>query len=299
MLENQYNGRYQTFLEDVKERIKAAQYRALRAINAELVPLYWDIGRLIVEKQAEHGWGNSVVEKLSADLRAETPNLQGFSVQNLWYMRQFYTTYKDLLILQPLVGEIGWANNVVIFSKCKDAMEREFYLLHTRKFGWTKAVLTHQIENKTYEKYLLNQTNFDEILPETYKHNAILAVKDHYTFDFLDLAEQHEERDLERALIKNVRSFLAEMGSNFTFVDSQYKLTVGGQDYFLDLLLYHRQLQCLVVIELKIGDFKPEYKGKMEFYLAVLNDTVKLPHERDAIGIIICKNKNRTIVEYA
>jgi predicted nuclease of restriction endonuclease-like (RecB) superfamily len=160
-------------------------------------------------------------------------------------------------------------------------------------------VLIHQIENKTYEKYLLGQTNFDETLPNVIKKQAVLAVKDEYTFDFIDLADEHSERQLEAALMNNVRSFLLEMGPRFTFIGNQFKLSIDDKEYFIDLLLYHRELQCLVAIELKIGEFQPEFKGKMEFYLSLLNDMVKLPHENDAIGIIICKEKNRTIVEYS
>jgi predicted nuclease of restriction endonuclease-like (RecB) superfamily len=169
----------------------------------------------------------------------------------------------------------------------------------TKKFGWSKNVLIHQLENKTYEKYLLGQTNFDTTLPATIKNQTILAIKDEYTFDFLDFADEHSERQLESALVNNIRAFLLEMGPQFAFIGNQFKLQVDDKEYFIDLLLYHRELQCFVAIELKIGEFQPEYKGKMEFYLSLLNDKVKLPHENDAIGIIICKEKNRTIVEYS
>jgi predicted nuclease of restriction endonuclease-like (RecB) superfamily len=169
----------------------------------------------------------------------------------------------------------------------------------TKNFGWSKNVLIHQIENKTYEKYLLGQTNFDATLPADIKNQAVLAIKDEYTFDFMDLADNHSERQLEAALVNNVRSLLLEMGSQFTFIGNQYKIKLEDKEYFIDLLLYHRELQCLVTVELKIGEFQPEYKGKMEFYLSLLNDMVKLPHENDSIGIIICKEKNRAIVEYS
>jgi predicted nuclease of restriction endonuclease-like (RecB) superfamily len=214
-------------------------------------------------------------------------------------MAQFYSEYHSAENLQPLVGEISWTKHIVILNKCKDSLERQFYILATKKFGWTKNVLIHQIENKTYEKYLLNQTNFEQTLPENIKNQAHLAVKDEYTFDFLNLAEEHSESQLENALVQNVRNFLLEIGHQFAFIGNQYKLQVGEKEYFIDLLLYHRQLQCLVAIELKIGEFIPEYKGKMEFYLTVLNDTIKLAHENDAIGIIICKEKDRTVVEYS
>lgn len=187
----------------------------------------------------------------------------------------------------------------MILERCTDALQREFYLRATARFGWTRRVLDHQIDNQTYEKYLLNQTSFDTTLTPTIAAQAKLAVKDHYTFDFLELGEAHEERELEAALIGQVRSFLTEMGPYFTFVGSQYRLTVEGNDYFIDLLLYHRALKSLIAIELKIGEFEPEHKGKMEFYLVALNEKLKLAGENDAIGIIVCKSKKRTVVEYA
>lgn len=290
---------YKTFLKDIKERILLAQYEALKAVNKELISLYWDIGKKIVEQQDKEGWGKAIVERLSKDLQKEFPGIQGFSVQNLWYMRQFYLTYKDNEKLQPMVGEISWTKHMVIISKCKDNLEREFYIKMTKKFGWTKNVLIHQIEGKSYERFLLNQTNFDKTLPEKYKHQAKLAVKDEYTFDFLELSNEHSERELEFALINNIRRFLIEMGGFFTFIGSQYRLEVEEEEFFIDLLLYHRKLRCLVAIDLKVGEFKPEYAGKMQFYLAVLNDKIRQEDENPSIGIILCKSKNRTIVEYA
>ncbi|MDQ1266932.1 MAG: hypothetical protein QG635_2085 [Bacteroidota bacterium] len=290
---------YIDFLVDIKDRIRKAQYSALKAANIELVSLYWDIGRKIVEKQSELGWGKSVVEQLSKDLRAEYPGSRGFSSQNLWNMRFCYLELQFNSNLQTLFREIGWSNLIVILSKCKDNSEREFYMLHTKKFGWTFRVLIHQIENMTYEKYLLNQTNFDRVLPGDYKHQANLAVKDHYTFDFLELAGEHSERELESALINNIRAFLSEMGYWFTYVGNQFRVQVGEKEFFIDLLLYHRKLRSLIAIELKIGEFQPEYKGKMEFYLTALNKQYKDENENDSIGIIICKTKDRTVVEYS
>jgi predicted nuclease of restriction endonuclease-like (RecB) superfamily len=177
--------------------------------------------------------------------------------------------------------------------------ERQFYILATKKFGWTKDVLIHQVEQKSYERYLLGQTNFDDNLPEKIKDQAILAVKDEYNLGFAELIDGHSEADLEQALVKNIRAFLIEFGGDFSFIGNQYRIEVEDEEYFIDLLLFHRRLQCLVAVELKIGKFMPEYKGKMEFYLNLLNDRIKLPHENEAIGIIICKSKKRTIVEYA
>ena len=290
---------YAQLLAEVKERIRSAQYAALKAVNTELVGLYWDLGRMIVERQEQAGWGKSVVERLSQDLRREFPGVAGFSVQNLWYMRQFQMEYREHEKLQPLVGEIAWAHNLVIMSKCKDPLEREFYLRMTGKFGWSKNVLIHQIENQSYEKSLLGQTNFDQTLTPALQAQAKLAVKDEYTFDFLELAEEHSERELERALITRVEDFLRAMGGLFAFMGSQYRLEVDGREYFLDLLLFHRRLRSLVAIELKIGDFQPEFVGKMQFYLTALDRQVRQEDENPSIGIILCKEKSRTIVEYA
>lgn len=240
-----------------------------------------------------------MVEQLAKDLRKELPEQRGFSAQNLWYMRQFYAEYKDVEKLQPMVGEIGWTHNTIIFSKCKDNLEREFYIRMTRKFGWTKRVLIHRIANKDYERTLLSQTNFDQTVSEEHKNQAKLAVKDEYLFDFLELGDEYSERQLETALIGKVEHFLREMGGMFAFVGSQFKLEVSDKEYFIDLLLYHRALRCLVAIELKIGEFLPEYVGKMQFYLAVLNDKIRLADENSSIGIILCKDKDKTIIEYA
>ena len=290
---------YAQLLAEVKERIRSAQYAALKAVNTELVGLYWDLGRMIVERQEQAGWGKSVVERLSQDLRREFPGVAGFSVQNLWYMRQFHMEYRGNEKLQPLVGEVAWAHNLVIMSKCKDPLEREFYLRMTRKFGWSKNVLIHQIENQSYEKSLLGQTNFDQTLTPSLRTQAKLAVQDEYTFDFLELAEEHSERELERALITRVEDFLRAMGGRFAFMGSQYRLEVDGREDFLDLLLFHRRLRALVAIELKIGDFQPEFVGKMQFYLTALDRQVRQEDENPSIGIILCKEKSRTIVEYA
>ena len=187
----------------------------------------------------------------------------------------------------------------MIMSKCKDDLSREFYIRMSRRYGWTKNVLDHQIENQTYEKTLVNQTNFEMVLSEEVRTQAKLAVKDEYTFDFLELADKHSERQLESAILARVEPFLQEMGGMFTFMGSQYRLEVGGKEYFIDLLLYHRQMRCLVAIDLKIGEFEPEYVGKMQFYLAVLNDKVRMPYEEPSIGIILCRSKEKTTVEYA
>jgi len=289
---------YAQLLAEVKERVRSAQYAALKAVNTELVGLYWDLGRMIVERQADAGHGASIAEQLATDLRAEFPGIAGFSRRNVFYMREFYLLYRDDTRVQPLVAQVAWAHNLAIMSKCKDHLEREFYLRMTRKFGWSKNVLIHQIDNQSYEKSLLGQTNFDQTLTPALRAQAKLAVQDEYTFDFLELGVKHSERELERALIARVEDFLRAMGGLFAFMGSQYRLEVDGREFFLDLLLFHRRLRCLVAIELKVGDFQPEFVGKMQFYLTALDRQVRQEDENPSIGIILCKEKSRTIVEY-
>ena len=296
---NLINEEYRDFIGEIKNKIRNSQYEAMKEVNKTLINLYWGIGQEIYNQQQEKGWGKSIVEVLAKELKKEFPDVQGFSARNLWRMRNLYVEYKDNKFLPPLVAEISWSKNITIMEKCKDQLEREFYIKMTKKYGWTKDVLINNIENKTYEKYLLNQTNFDATLPDKYINQAKLAVKDEYIFDFMELSEQHSERELEESLINNMRVFLEEMGGNFAFMGSQYHINVGGDDFYIDLLLYHRSLKSLVAIELKIGEFRPEFIGQLQFYLTALDKQIKMEHENPSIGIIICKSKNRTVVEYA
>ena len=299
MKKNKPGPEYAHLLTEVKKRVRSAQYAALKAVNTELVGLYWDIGRMIVERQAGETWGKAVVQQLAGDLQREFPGVSGFSTSNLWRMKRFFEEYQGVEKLAPLVREIGWSHNIVIMERCSDLMEREFYIRMTRKFGWSKKVLTHQVKNQSYEKSLLGQTNFDQVLTPELRAQAKLALKDEYTFDFLELGEEHSERELERALIARIEDFLRAMGGRFAFMGSQYRLEVDGKEFFIDLLLFHRRLRSLVVIELKIGEFLPEFVGKMQFYLTVLDRQVRQEDENPSIGIILCKEKSRTIVEYA
>ena len=313
---------YVSFIKDIKALIYRRQYEAMKKVNTELIQLYWEIGEEIDRKQQEQGWGKSVVEILSKELQKEFPGIQGFSARNLWLMRKFYVEYTQKTILQPLgaesefsnlhpsgaeiqitalpslLADIGWKKNVVIMEKCKDSLEREFYIKMTQRYGWTKDILINNIENKAFGKYLTNQTNFDDTVPEKYRLQAKLSVKDDYNFDFLEMGIKHSEAELEAGIINNIRAFLLEMGGDFGFIGNQYHLDVADDDYYIGLLLYHRRLRCLIAIDLKIGEFKPEYAGKMQFYLTALDETMKLPEENPSIGIIICKTKNRTRVEY-
>jgi predicted nuclease of restriction endonuclease-like (RecB) superfamily len=290
---------YARLLAEVKERVRAAQYAAFRAVNKELVALYWDIGRMISERQIAGVHGDAVVEQLASDLRMEFPAVGGFSRRNVFYMREFYLAYHDLPKVQPLVAQIGWTHNLIVLQRCREPLEREFYIRMTKKFGWTKNVLIHQIDNQSYEKTLLGQTNFDKALTPKLRAQAKLAVKDEYTFDFLELGEEHAERELERALVGRIEQFLRAMGGLFAFVGSQFRMEVDDREFFIDLLLFHRRLRCLVAIELKVGEFQPEFVGKMQFYLTALDRQVREKGENPSIGIILCKEKHRTIVEYA
>lgn len=290
---------YKHLLVRAKELIREAQYNALKTVNKGLISMYWELGKIISNSQFKGSHGKSIVKKMALDLQKEFPGISGFSAQNLWYMRQFYLEYSKLPNLQPLVGEISWTKHLLIMARCKDGREREFYIKMTKKYGWTKNVLQHKLDTKTFEKTMTGHTNFSKTLPAGIKNQAKLAVKDEYTFDFLEMGEEHSERQLEDALISKMDGFLAEMGGAFAYIGRQFRLEVSGREYFIDILLYHRHLKCLVGIELKTGEFLPEYSGKMQFYLTALDEKVKKKEENPSIGIIICREKNKTIVEYA
>ena len=289
---------YSDFITEIKSLIYRRQYEAMKQVNKELIQLYWEIGEEIHNQQQEKGWGRSIVEVLSKELQKEFPGVQGFSARNLWRMRNFFLEFSHNPNLPPLVAEISWTKNIVIMEKCKDLQEREFYIRMTKRYGWTKDVLINNIESRAYEKYLTNQTNFDDAVPEKYRLQAKLAVKDDYNFDFLEMGTDHSEAELEAGLVNNIRAFLTEMGGDFAFIGNQHHLEVDGDDYYIDLLLFHRRLRSLIALELKVGEFIPEYAGKMQFYLTALDEIMKLPEENPSVGIIICKNKKRTRVEY-
>jgi predicted nuclease of restriction endonuclease-like (RecB) superfamily len=293
---------YAQLLKDLKARIQAARTQAALAVNRELIALYWDMGKMIVERQQQHGWGDAVIDRLSQDLRREFPDNTGFSRSNLFYMRQFYLTYKDAdQIVQQLAGQIPWWHNVVIFSRVKDPPAREYYLRASLKNGWSRNVLAHQIDTDAYARHALAKktTSFAATLPAPLGEQAEELLKDPYVLDFIGLEETAKETQIEKALIARLRDFLLELGKGFAFLGSQYRVEVGGEEFFINLLFFHRGLRCLVAIELKADDFKPEYAGKMNFYLSVLDDFVRLPDENPAIGIILCRGKNKVVAEYA
>lgn len=288
------------FINEIKIQIKAAQYRALQYVNKEQIMLYWNIGKTIVERQHQFGWGKSIVEILATELQKEFVGVQGFSARNLWRMRSLYEQYEaSSLILPPVVAEIPWTHNILILEKCKDEHERFYYINMTKKYNWSKNLLINAIDARHYQNTLLNQTNFTQTLQNEQAQQATIIIKDEYTFDFLNLSEPYSEAQLEQAILSNIRNFLIELGGDFTFMGNQFPLKIDNKTYEIDLLLYHRHLQCLVAIDLKIEEFTPEFAGKMNFYLSALNQLVKKPHENPSIGIIICKSKNRTVVEFA
>ncbi|MBM4049766.1 MAG: DUF1016 domain-containing protein [Planctomycetes bacterium] len=293
---------YAELLKDVKARIQAARTRAALAVNRELIVLYWDMGRMIVERQHQHGWGDAVIDRLSLDLRREFPDNTGFSRRNLYLMRQFHLTYRDAgEFVQQLAAQIPWWHNVVIFSRVKDATAREYYLRACAENGWSRNVLVHQIETDAYARHALPKktSTFAQTLPAPLGEQAEEMLKDPYVFDFIALEATAKETQIERALIARLRDFLLELGKGFAFLGSQYRIEVGGEEFFINLLFFHRNLRCLVAIELKADRFKPEHVGKMNFYLNALDDMVRLPHENPSIGIILCKHKNKVVAEYA
>lgn len=290
---------YLSLLEGLMSRIRTAQLRAALSLNRELVLLYWQIGREILARQEVVGWGAKVIQRLAEDLRREFPHMSGLSRTNLQYMRSFAEAYQDEAIVQQLVGQLPWGHNILLLNKLSTADERAWYARRTVEHGWSRSVLAYQIESALHRRQGQALTNFGQTLPAPQADLAAELLKDPYHFDFLTLGPAIQERDLERALLSHVRDFLLELGIGFALVGCQYHLQVGGQDYYLDLLFYHIRLHCYVVVDLKIGDFQPEHAGKMGFYLAAIDDQLRMEDHRPTIGLILCKERNRVVVEYA
>jgi len=289
---------YAAFLSDIKNQVLAARTRAAFAVNAELVLLYWTIGREISLRMQEHGWGSKVVDQLASDLRREFPEMKGFSLRNLRYMRSFAEAWPDQLILQAPLAKLTWYHNIALIEKLPDPDVRLWYARHAVEHGWSRNVLVHQIESNLYSRQGKAITNFERTLPAPQSDLAAQMLKDPYNFEFLELPKDAEERDLERGLIDHIRTFLLELGAGFSFMGSQYHLEFDDEDYYLDLLFYHVKLRCYVVIELKTGKFLPEYAGKMNFYLNVVDDVLRHRDDAPSIGLILCKQKKSLSVEY-
>lgn len=290
---------YQQFLHGLKDRIRQAQVQAALSVNRELVLLYWQIGREILERQANQRWGSKVIERLAQDLRSEFPDMKGFSPRNLHYMRAFADAYPESGVVQQVVANLPWGHNVRLLDALDTVEERVWYARQAIANGWSRNVLLMQIENQLYAKQSQATTNFERTLPSAQSDLAKSLIKDPYNFEFLTLAPDVQEQDLKKALVDHIRDFLLELGVGFAFVGSQHRLDVGGEEFYLDSLFYHLKLRCFVVIDLKMGSFKPEDSGKMSFYVSAVDDLMRHADDHPTIGIILCKSKNETIAEYA
>jgi len=290
---------YASWHDEVKTRIRGAQVRSAVAVNAELVLLYWSIGRDILARQQKEGWGAQVIDRLSADLRTAFPEIKGLSSRNLKYMRAFAEAWPDRRIVQGPLAQLTWFHNLALLEKLDRAEQRLWYARRAVEHGWSRNILVAQIETGLHKRAGKALTNFKATLPPPHSDLAQQVLKDPYVFDFLSLGPDAQERDLERGLLEHVRDFLLELGVGFAFVGSQVHLAVAGEDFFVDLLFFHLKLRCFVVIELKTGDFKPEYAGKMNFYLSAVDAELRREGDAPSIGLVLCKEKSRLVVEYA
>ena len=283
---------------DIIYLIKQSRFSAIKAVNTELINLYWNIGAYISNKIDLAEWGDSVVSELASYIQLNEPEINGFSDKNLWRMKQFYEAYKDYPKLSPLVREISWTHNLIIFSRCKTIEEREFYLRLTKQEHYSKRELERQISTGIFERTMLGSAKLPFSIKKS-DSSVINSFKDGYVFEFLGLQEPHTERELQRGLINQMKKFILELEKEFLFIEEEFKLQVGNSDYFIDLLFYHRGLQCLVAFELKADKFKPEHIGQLNFYLEALDRDVKKTNEKPSIGILLCKDKDNEVVEYA
>lgn len=299
---------YSLLFNDISQQILQSRYRAARLVNRELLLLYYSVGRRLSEKVAAQHWGAKVLEQLSADLQKQLPGLRGFSHRNLKNMRQFAEEY-ETLIGQSSTAQlanfsidvflsVGFTHHILLINRSKDWAERWFYIQKAAGNQWTVDMLDWQIKARLYQKQGQLPNNFEQTLPESLKETALQAFKDEYLLDFINV-EKDDERVVEKGIVQNIREFILKMGTGFSFVGNQYRLMVDEQEFFVDLLFFNRQLQCLVAVELKRSEFKPEYLGQLSFYVNVLNDLVRLPHENPSIGILLCKEKSNAVVEYA
>ena len=295
------SSEYKELISGIKIQIKNSRQKALLAVNGELLILYWNIGNIILDYQDKDGWGAKVIDNIAKEIKLEFPELKGFSPRNLKYMRKFALEYKSLEFVQQVVAQIPWSHNVVLMDRISDVNKRIWYINKIVENGWSRNILINQIESKLFERQnsVEKTANFMEKLASPNNKLAFDTLKDPYIFDFITMTEEMNERDIENQLIKKVTKLLLELGSGFAFIGNQYKLSVGGDDYYLDLLFYNLKLRCYVVIELKTGKFKPEYAGKLNFYLSAVDDILKTEIDNPSIGIILCKEKNKLVAEYS
>ncbi len=297
----QENNTYQQFFKEVVETIKTTQIEAFKSLNKHHLSLNFKIGKLIVESQEKEGWGKSIINTLSTDIKKVVDGVKGYSPQNLWSMRRFYLEYKDNQELLNSALQVPWGQNRLIMTKVEDEDAKKYYLKSTIELGWSRATLLNQIKAQAYEYHLLHpkQHNFDKALPVHLSEQATEALKSEYNMDFLGITKPVLERELENRLIENIRDLLMELGYGFCFIGNQYRLKLGKKEYFIDLLFYHRILKCLVAVELKVVEFEPEFAGKMNFYLELLDSELKQEDDNPSIGIILCPEKENIEVEYA
>lgn len=290
---------YETLLSDLKTRIRTARTMAALTVNRELVMLYWHIGREIMTRQAAEKWGAKIIERLAADLRREFPEMRGFSPRNLKYMRALVEAWPEEEFVQQVVAQLPWGHNVRILDYLKSPDDREWYLRKAIEHGWSRNILVHQIESGLILRQAKAVTNFQATLTPPQSDLAHETLKDPYILDFLSIGEEAHERELEHELVRHITNFLLELGAGFSYVGKQYHLEVGREDFYLDLLFYHLKLRCYIVIELKAGPFRPEYAGKLNFYLSAVDAQLKHESDNPSIGLILCKDKNKLVAEYA
>jgi len=291
-------GEYLETIERIKSEIKAAQYSAAVSVNQEMILLYHSIGEVINSHKV---WGSKFIDSLAKDIKLAFPNAKGYSVRNLKYMAKFAATYPDRQFVQTVSAQIPWSHNIAILDKVKDPDQRIWYIKKTAENGWSHSVLIHQIESGLYERQAIagKVSNFESRLPSPQSELAIQTMKDPYIFDFVPFKEDMVERDIERALVRDVTKLLLELGTGFAFLGNQYCINVGGDDFYIDLLFYNLNLRCYVVIELKTGDFKPEYAGQLNFYLSAVDGILKKEQDNPSIGLLLCKSKNDLVAEYS
>lgn len=292
------DNQYLSIIENIKKKIRNAQFKAAVSVNRELIRLYYNIGLIINENKS---WGNKFIENLAKDIKLAFPNSKGYSVRNLKYMAKFAEEYPDADFVQQVVAQLPWGHNVVLLDKIADNEKRKWYIEHCAENGWSRNVLIHQIESGLYERQAIAEkiSNFENRLPAPQSELAIQAMKDPYIFDFIPFKENMVERDIENALVKEITALLLELGTGFPFLGNQYHLNVGGDDFYIDLLFYNINLRSYVVIELKTGDFKPEYVGQLNFYLSAVDGILKKDTDNPSIGLLLCKSKNNLVAEYS
>jgi len=295
---NENSSQYIHILSDIKDKIKSAQYRAIIGANKEMILLYWQIGQVILQNIE---WGNKFIENLSRDIRNAFPDATGYSVRNLKYMRKFAEEFSNFEFVQQAVAQINWRHVITLMNKSSDLEIRSWYVAKTIENGWSANVLALQMSSQLYERQAIADKthNFDQMLPHEQSDLVAETMKDPYIFEFISMSEELRERDIEKLLVQNVTKLLLELGSGFAFVGNQYHLSIGNEDFYLDLLFYNYKLRCFVVIELKTGSFKPEHAGKLNFYLSAVDDLLKTETDNPSIGILLCRDKNKLIAEYA